>query len=491
MENDNVRNESEITLLEQSAREHLIDFSILTNPKYRANWHHREIARELEAIADGSFAASGKRILILQVPPRHGKSEEATINFPAWLLGSAPHKQIITASYSSDLAVIFGSKTRDLVDSDKYRQIFPNVQLKPDDKAKARWNTNKGGSYASVGVGGAITGFGADVFIIDDPIKNREEADSQVMRDKHWDWFTSTVWTRLESDLETNNKGVLILILTRWHLDDLAGRILAEPSYASITRLISFPAIATHDDKFRIKGEALWANKYDIADLEQTKKLVGIYQFSSLYQQSPILTDNQEFKPEWYRYRTRQEVESKNTRKFLTVDTAFSKKNSADYCGFCENYVDQENFWNLAAYRMRLDPYEFINFLFTIQEKRNFEAIGIEETSFVEGIQPYLEEEQRKRGKFLPIVLLKHNQINKETRIRGLIPRYSSKSVYHIIGECTSLEEEFATFPQSVHDDTMDATQYQNKIAEAPLGADERIKQQTNRQKNVRDQSYS
>jgi len=473
-----------IQVAEHKARQHLIEYSILTNPKYRPNWHHDLIADELETIENGSFAAAGFKILIIMVPPRHGKSEEVTINFPSWYLGRNPDKEVITASYSAELALDFGSKARNLVDSQEYQNIFPQVRLRPDEKSKAKWKTGQGGSYTAVGIGGAVTGRGADVLNIDDPLKNREEANSEVIRNKQWEWFTSTAYTRLEPN------GVVVLILTRWHLDDLAGRILINPELAKVTKVICLPAIALEDEKYRKKGEALWADKYDLTALEQIKNTIGVYDWSALYQQNPVLTENQEFKQDWFKYRSREEVERLDTRNFLTIDTAMSDKTSSDYTGFCENYIDRENKWNIAGYRMRFNPKDLVDYLFTIHERRNFEKIGIEKTAFTVGLQSYLDEEMRKRNKFLPIVELEHRQTQKETRIRGLIPRYSSKSVYHITGECKDLENELLTFPKSMNDDTMDALAYQLQIAESGPEYDTKIKTQINRHNYARTNSF-
>jgi len=443
----------------QAGRYSLIDFSILTDRKYKPNWHHEVIAQELEKAEKG---LSDWKILILMCPPRSGKSTETTINFPAWYLGRNPDKEIITASYSSDLALDFGGKTRTLIDSEEYKLIFPEVSLKKDEKSKAKWMTNKGGSYISVGIGGAITGRGANVLIIDDPIKNREEADSELIRQKHWDWFTSTAYTRLEPN------GKVILILTRWHLDDLAGRLMKNEEFASKMKVISFPAIALEDDQYRKQGEVLWKERYPKEEVESIKRGIGVYDFNALYQQNPILSENQEFQPNWFIARDWEKVLSLDTRNFLTIDTAISKASSADYTGIVRNYVDRENKWNIKAHRMRLDPKELIDLLFTLHNTDSYEKIGIEKTIYFDAIKPFLDDEMRKRDKFLNIVPLEHKQINKEVRIRGLISRYRSKSIFHIKGECDDLEEELLTFPKGIHDDLGDALAYQIQLAEAP-----------------------
>ncbi len=230
-------------------------------------------------------------------------------------------------------------------------------------------------------------------------------------------------------------------------------------------------------------GVITWDSKYCSTDeeakisgkisLETKKKLLGYQSYNREMLNIPLTDEEKEFKKEWIRTITRQEIDAKNTRKFLTIDTALSEKTSADFTGFCENYVDSENFWNLSAYQMKLNPKDLIDYIFTLQDKRGFELIGIEKTAYTIGLKPSIDEECRKRGRFLPIVELSHNQIAKETRIRGLIPRYSNISVRHIEGECKDLEEQLDSFPRCIHDDVLDAVAYQLNIAQKPNNYEE------------------
>lgn len=394
------------------------------------------------------------------MPPRHGKSEIGSIQFPSWIIGRNKNRNIIEASYSGDLATDFGRQTRNLIKSQKYQNIFKGVSLAEDSEAKGKWNTNGRGAYNAVGVGGATTGKGADFLIIDDPIKNRQDAESEVVRENVWNWYKSTARTRLSPD------GSIILIITRWHDDDLAGRILAKNPNG--WEIIKFPAIAEEDEKYRKKGEALWANFFTKEILEETKKDIGNYEFSALYQQNPLDKESQEFHKHWFKEREWPELEHLQTRRFLTIDTAISEKASADYTGLCDNTVDWENNWNLKAWKMKINPKELIDLLFNLHESRQYESIGIEETIYLQTLKPFLDDEQRVRNKFLPIVKLKHNQLNKELRIRGLIPRYQAGAIYHVKGECVDLEHEALRFPKGVHDDVLDATAYQLQIASAP-----------------------
>ena len=445
----------------QAGRYSLIDFSIITNRNYKPSWHHEEIAKGLELVEQGKI----KRLMI-QMPPRHGKSQLASINFPAWYIGRNPDKEIIAACYAADLAQDFGAKTRDLINSESYQDIF-NIRLKEDEQARGKWRTKQGGTYISTGVGGPITGRGADKLIIDDPFKNREEANSAVIREKVWNWYISTAYTRLEKD------GAIIIIATRWHLDDLIGRVLKqEQEGGEEWYLISFPAIAEEDEDYRKKGEALWPQRFDLKTLKNIKKTIGPYEWQSLYQQSPVLTEGQEFKKEWVEYRDIREVHMMDTRKYLTIDTAISEKESADYTGFCDNAVDKENFWNLKAWRERLNPNDLVEKLFFLHGQRNYEKIGIEKTAYYDGLKPYIDDQMRKRNKFLPIVPLSHKSTAKEIRIRSLIPRYASRSVFHIKGECHALEEEMFTFPKGMTDDVLDATAYQLQLARRPFDSE-------------------
>lgn len=439
----------------------LVDFEIATSQNYEPNWHHELIARELQHIE--AYGDRDYKILIVTVPPRHGKSQQCSIDFPAWYLGRNPSKEVIIASYSADLAQEFGGKTRDKVNSEQFKIIFPHVRLKEDEKAKGRWMTNEGGSYTAAGVGGSITGRGANVFLIDDPVKNREEAESEVYQAKTWDWFTSTAFTRLAPN------GVVVLIMTRWNLRDLAGKILQHEELKKRTKIIRLAAIA-EDSKsaFRQQAEALWPLRFSLKALQQIKMTIGPYDWAALYQGNPILTENQEFKPEWYHYATEAQVAVMNTRRFLSIDTAMSKKTQANQTGFCDNRVNTENIWHLKAWGAKLGPEELVEAIFNLYTTYRYEAIGIEKTSYTEGLKSYLDSEQRRRAIFLPIIELDHKQTSKEIRIRGLIPRYAASGIVHIKGQCEQLEEQQRFFPVGVNDDVLDSVGYQLQLADNP-----------------------
>jgi len=460
------------------ARRKLLPFIEYNFEQYRANWHHKLLIEKLEQVERGEI----KR-LIVEMPPRHGKSEIVSVQFPSWYIGKNPDKSIITSCYASELATDFGGQTRNLINTKEYKYIFKDIKLAEDSQAKNNWGiSGHRGRYVATGVGGAITGKGADVLLIDDPFKNREDADSPVIREKVWKWYTSTARTRLSPE------GAIVIVHTRWHDEDLIGKILQSENADKWERL-SLPAIAIKDEPFRKIGEPLWESQYNLDNLMETKQDIGPYDWSALYQQDPVDIDSQEFKREWFKYRTLEEIGKINTRKFVTIDTALSKGAKSDSTGVTRNYVDKENNWNIRSNRYRINSKELVDLIFLLHEE-GFEKIGIEEGAYISAIEPFLKEEMQKRNKFPQVVTLKHGGIMKETRIRGLIPRYSSGSIFHIDKDCIDLEEEALRFPKATHDDCIDSLAYQLQIAQPPFDDRNFYKsRQIERERNLRPNS--
>ncbi len=295
------------------ARKNLIDFTRKTFKHYVPNWHHYLIADRLELVEKREITR-----LIISMPPRYGKSELASVRFPAWYLGKRPLESIIAASYSSKLAEDFGKNARNTVNSDEYKEIF-NITLSGDSAAKQKWTVISEekyitGEYFGTGVGGAATGKGANLLLIDDPVKNRQDVQSEILRENVWDWYTSTAYTRLEKD------GVIVLIMTRWHEDDLAGRLInGQSEYSDKWEVLNLPAIAEENEVFEIynkhyieklgtniltrkEGEPLWAAKFNIDNLIKTRIAVGSYDWNSLYQQNPLSAEGNIFKREWFKF---------------------------------------------------------------------------------------------------------------------------------------------------------------------------------------------
>jgi hypothetical protein len=258
-------------------------------------------------------------------------------------------------------------------------------------------------------------------------------------------------------------------------MDDLVGRLLKQQedaekdheSHYDKWQRITFPAIAIEDDQHRKKGDALWPAKFPISNLLITENTLGPYEFSALYQANPITSANQEFKETWFKKRSWAEIEALDTRKFATIDPG-GKGLENDRTGIIRNYIDKENKWNLKAMGVHFDSKELLDYIFRLHEE-GFEKIGIEETVYLKAVKPFYDDECRKRNKFPNIIPLKQPVTQKQVRIRGLIPRYYSGSIFHIEGECKDLEDELKVFPKGAHDDVPDAVAMQNEIAESPI----------------------
>lgn len=328
------------------ATRNLLDFTKYTMPEYKANWHHVRMCEYLDRFAKGEI----KRLMMF-MPPGHGKSELVSRRLPAYLLGKNPKTRIISASYGADLARRMNRDVQRIIDHDLYRDVFPNTRLFGKNirtVATGSWLRNSdlfevveyGGYYRGSGVAGAITGMRMDFGIIDDPFKNRKEADSQVVRDGVWDWYTSTFRTR-----RAGKDSGICLTLTRWHEDDLAGRLLelqrTSPKADKWT-ILSLPAIAEEplaDDDVREIGQALWPGFSDEEDLEGTKASIDEYEWSSLYQQRPAPAGGALFKTEWWdaesgrnRYAIGdQAIRNQVVARWQMWDTAFKDKDGNDF----------------------------------------------------------------------------------------------------------------------------------------------------------------
>lgn len=286
------------------ARRNLLAFTKLGHPDYKVGWVHREIcARLMRFLLDVEARRSPR--LILTMPPRHGKSELVSRRFPAWCLGLDPDLSFICASYASGLANSMNRDVRRIMQSPEYAEVFPRSALPPkgggpnfvmrQDFFQVPGHT---GGLFSAGVDGGITGRGADILSIDDPFKGRSEADSPTMRKRAWEWYASVAYTRLSPG------GGVLVTATRWHEDDLVGRLLTagEQDGRDQWAVVNFPAIAEEDEPHRRKGEALHPERYDLAKLESIRANVGEYEWNALYQQHPVPQGGGIFKAAWVRH---------------------------------------------------------------------------------------------------------------------------------------------------------------------------------------------
>ena len=412
----------------RQARNSLLAFTEYTNPAYQRAQHHAQIAAKLEAVERGEI----DRLMIF-MPPRHGKSELASKRFPAWCLGRDPKRQIIAASYNSDLANDFGRNVRNIVAEPEFRQVFPTVTLAADSQAANRMNTNHGGAYVAAGVGTAVTGRGAHIALIDDPFKDREEADSERRRELVWDWYRSTLYTRLMPG------GAIVLIQTRWHEDDLAGRLLDQD--AGQWEVLELPAI---DDQ----GAALWPDWYPVETLERIKATVGPREWSALYQQRPQPDEGTFFRREWFN----EWKQLPYLRYYGTSDYAVTD-GGGDYTvhriwGICP----KGDVYRVAGYREQATSDKWIEAKLDLIAKYKPLAWFGEGGVIQKAIEPMLKRRMRERNVHCRLEWLS-SVADKPTRARSFQAMAATGRVHFEPGADLS---EFLVFPAGKHDDDVD-----------------------------------
>ncbi len=304
----------------ERAAHSFMDFVKKMWPHFIEGSHHKKMARAFEKVAKGEL----KR-LIINMPPRHTKSEFASYLLPAWFLGKFPHKKVIQTAHTAELSVGFGRKVRNLVDQDVYSEVFSGVGLQADSKAAGRWSTNKGGDYFAIGVGGAVTGKGADLLIIDDPHSEQEAAlaeSNPEIYDKTYEWYTSGPRQRLQPG------GAIIIVMTRWSQRDLTGQVLKASAQrgGDEWEVIEFPALFEDRDP----PKPLWPEFWKLEELLALRDELPAHKWNAQYQQAPTSREGAIIKREWWQT---WEEDTPPVCSFIiqTWDTAFEKTNRADF----------------------------------------------------------------------------------------------------------------------------------------------------------------
>ena len=445
-------------MINQTATPALFAIHVSQNRWYPAD-HLLLLSNKLVEVADGKIDR-----LMVTMPPRHGKSEKISKYFPAWYLGHKPDNRIILTSYESDFAATWGWKARNILS--EYGPSLFGVSVSKESGARNRWDiTNHDGGMVTAGVGGPITGKGAHIFIIDDPIKNNEDAKSKVKRDKIYDWYRSTALTRLEPG------GAMIIIQTRWHEDDLTGRLLQEMEQGGDQwEIVNFPAIAEDNDILgRQPGDALFPMRYSVEDLERIKRTLGSYWWSALYQQKPHPDGGNIFKRSWFRYfheegenyvLHRPEGQTRISKAscwiLQTCDPAATENESSDFFVLGTWAVTPDNdLILLSIFREKAETTKHKQVMQSQFDRWNPDYQGVENRTFgLNIIQTCV-----KAG--LPIRPLQADT-DKVSRARPVAARYETGSVYHPQGApwLADYEDELVAFPNGTYDDQVDVTAY-------------------------------
>jgi len=409
-------------------------------PEFIEGSHHKIISEKFNKLATGEI----KR-LIINMPPRHTKSEFASTLLPAWMIGKHPDLKIIQSTHTTELAVRFGRKAKNIIDSEEYKKIFKTT-LREDSKAAGRWETNSKGEYFAAGVGGAITGRGADLLIIDDPHSEQDALNAQAL-ERAYEWYTSGPRQRLQPG------GRIVLVMTRWNQKDLTGKLLnaQKESKADQWEVIEFPAILPN-------GKPAWPEYWNIDELEGVKASLSIGKWNAQWMQNPTAEEGSIIKREWWQTWEKEQMPQLH-HVIQSYDTAFMKKESADYSAITTwgvFYPSEDSGPNLILLDAVKERFEFPELRRVAMEQYQYwnpETIIIE--SKASGLP--LTYELRKMG--LPVVNFTPSRGNdKHTRVNAVAPLFESGKIWAPdLKFAEEVIEECAAFPYGDHDDLVDS----------------------------------
>jgi predicted phage terminase large subunit-like protein len=434
---------------EDFAFSRLIAYAAYQWPGYRDAPHHRLIARKLEAVERGEITR-----LMITMPPRHGKSMLASEYFPAWYLGRNPDHYVVSAAYAQELADDFGRKVKNQIDDPAFEAVFPGVGLSDDSRSSKRFHIEgldggiehslrQKGAFYAVGVGGPLTGRGAHLLLIDDPVKNREEADSELIRKKTKDWYTSTAYTRLMPG------GRVVIIQTRWHEDDLSGWLLAEHQHEG-WEVLDLPA-------FDPKGNALWPEQYPVEALEKIKLAIGPRDWSALYQQRPSPDTGNYFKAEWVK-KTLLLPDRRNLHIYGASDYAVTD-DGGDFTVHVVVGVDPEGrMYLLDMWRGQTASDAWVEAFCDLVLKWRPLGWAEEAGQIKAGVGPFLNKRMIDRRAFVARETFP-TRGDKSVRAQSIRGRMAMGGLYVKFDApfYTDLMPELMSFPVGVHDDQVDA----------------------------------
>lgn len=437
--------------LAQTCRNDLIEFCKHMDPNYKVGRHHRRLADLLMKMERGEEDRIG-----VSVPPRHGKSQMVSIFFPAWYLGRNPDKKVLMVSHTADLAVDFGRKVRNIVDSPAYKAIFPTVTLAADSKSAGRWNTNMGGEYFACGVGAALAGRGAHFLIVDDPFSEQDVLNGNYeVFDRVYEWFTYGARTRLMP------QGKVAIVHTRWHPNDLIGRLAKDMGRITNSdqyEMFEFPAIFNENTEHE---KALWPEFYDLEALHRTKASMPLFQWNAQFQQTPTAEEGALVKREWWK---RWDLDDPPNCEYviMTLDAAAEKNTRADFTALLtwgvfndERYTDgASHIILLNAINVRVEFHELKELALREYKDWQPDSFIVEKKS--SGTPLF--QELRRMGIPVSEFTPHRGTGDKIARINAISDIFRSGMVWYPAGRKWAEEvvEQVAAFPASDHDDMVD-----------------------------------
>jgi predicted phage terminase large subunit-like protein len=431
------------------SKSNFLDFARYAWPEAIFSAHHQKMASAFDRIIDGSL----KR-LIINMAPRHTKSEFGSYLLPAYAMGRKPDLKIIQATHTGELAVRFGRKVRNLMDTQNYKDLFDGVELQADSKAAGRWETSKGGEYFAVGVGGAMTGRGADLLIIDDP-HSEQDAMSSLALDNAWEWYSSGPRSRLQPG------AAIVIIMTRWSTKDLTARLLkSQSNHSSDTwEVIEFPALF---DEHTSKERPLWPSFWKLEELQAVRSSLGPQRWSAMYQQRPTSDEGAILKREWWRIWERETLPDIEYI-IQSYDTAYSKKETADFSVITTwgvFYATEDSGPNIILMDMRKGRWDFPDLKRKAKEQYDYwqpDNVLIEAKAT--GVT--LQQELRRMG--IPVTMYtpggRRAGQDKVSRANAVAPMFESGMVWAPDTDwAREVIEECASFPHGDNDDLVDST---------------------------------
>ena len=430
--------------IQNRAKDDFLSFVKCVWPEFIEGAHHRHIAKKFNDLATGKINR-----LIVNMPPRHTKSEFASYLLPAWMVGRHPNLKIIQATHTGELAIRFGRKAKHLIDSPEYRKIFKTT-LQEDSQAAGRWETAQGGEYFAAGVGGAITGRGADLLIIDDPHSEQDALSASAMENAY-EWYTSGPRQRLQPG------GKIICVMTRWSKKDLTGMLLSKQKEAKADQweVVEFPAILDHGSKL----ESVWPEYWNIEELEKVKATLPVGKWNAQWMQRPTSEEGALIKREWWRVWDNDTIPPLQ-HVIQSYDTAFMKKETADFSAITTwgiFYPDQDSGANLILLDAIKGRFEFPELRRKALEQYKY---WNPESVIVEAKASGLQLTYELRQMDIPVISFTPSKGNdKHVRVNTCAPLFESGMIWapdqnfaeEVIEEC-------AAFPHGDHDDLVDAT---------------------------------
>ena len=455
VEINRIVDELEDRKIKQKSYDDLIEFCKNMQPDYIVGKHHRILADQLMAIERGE-----KDRICVNIPPRHGKSQLVSIFYPAWFLGRNPNKKVMMVSHTTDLAVDFGRKVRNLIALDSYKEIFPTVSLAIDSKSAGRWNTNVGGEYYACGVGSALAGRGADLLLVDDPHSEQDVINGNfIVFDKAYEWYTFGARTRLMPG------GRVAIIQTRWHMDDLTGRVIRDMTQndrADQFEVIEFPAILDVKDKKtnKLVQKPLWPEFFDLEALLRTKASMPAFQWNAQYQQEPTAEEASIIKREWWQMWGKDNPPACEYI-IMSLDAAAETHNRADYTALTTWGVffnEEENAHHIILLNSIKKRLEFPELKTLCMEEYNAwdpDAFIVEKKSAGTAIY----QEMRRMGLPISEYTPHRGTGDKLARLNSVADIVSSQMCWMPPTRwAEEVIEEIAGFPFMSHDDLVDST---------------------------------